>query len=58
MEAIVAVFVLLIAACFFVELGFAQPSAGQVFYGMLVPRIRDIGALAVAISLIGALVMP
>ena len=58
MEAIVAIFVLLIAVCFFVELGFAQPNAGQVFYGMLVPQIRNIGALAIAISLIGALVMP
>ncbi|CAI5500126.1 unnamed protein product [Closterium sp. Naga37s-1] len=60
LEAIMAMLVLLIAGCFIAEMAKAlQPSdVGELFKGMVVPQLQDVGALAVAISILGATVMP
>ncbi|GJP56979.1 hypothetical protein CLOM_g16027 [Closterium sp. NIES-68] len=60
LEALMALLVLLIAGCFVAEMVKAlQPSdVGELFKGMVVPQLKDLGALAVAISILGATVMP
>lgn len=46
------------AACFFAELKYANPKAEEVLYGLFVPQLKGHGATALAISLLGAMVMP
>ncbi|KAG5537429.1 hypothetical protein RHGRI_024752 [Rhododendron griersonianum] len=46
------------AACFFMELGYAKPNASEVLNGLFVPRLKGNGATGLAISLLGAMVMP
>ena len=58
LEVFIAVLVLLIAVCFMVELGIASPPVGEVVQGLLVPRFSGRGATGIAISLLGAVVMP
>ncbi|CAI6003436.1 unnamed protein product [Closterium sp. NIES-65] len=58
LEVFIALLVMVIACCFFIEMGHAPVDGMAVLEGMFVPRIQDLGALAIAISLIGALVMP
>ncbi|CAI5982894.1 unnamed protein product [Closterium sp. NIES-64] len=60
LETIMALMVLLIAGCFIAEMVKAlQPSdVGELFKGMVVPQLQNVGALAVAISILGATVMP
>ncbi|XP_024516358.1 metal transporter Nramp6 [Selaginella moellendorffii] len=58
LELVVALFVFIMAGCFFVELGYAKPDAGEVLKGLFVPRLNGHGATGIAISLLGAMVMP
>ena len=46
------------AACFFVELGYAKPAASEVLHGLFVPQLKGNGATGLAVSLLGAMVMP
>lgn len=46
------------AGCFLVELGYAKPNASEVLYGLFVPQLKGNGATLLAISLLGAMVMP
>ncbi|KAL0006103.1 hypothetical protein SO802_013664 [Lithocarpus litseifolius] len=58
LEFLIAFLVLTIAACFFVELGYAKPAATEVVNGLFVPNLKGNGAIGLAISLLGAMVMP
>ncbi|KAF2321500.1 hypothetical protein GH714_000193 [Hevea brasiliensis] len=58
LEFLIAFLVSTIAACFLVELAFAKPSASEVLYGLFVPQLKGHGATGLAISLLGAMVMP
>ncbi|KAK4857730.1 hypothetical protein QYF36_005249 [Acer negundo] len=58
LEFFIAFLVLTIAACFFAELGYAKPDAKEVLYGLFVPQLKGNGATGLAISLLGAMVMP
>lgn len=46
------------AICFFVELGYAKPDPIEVSKGLFVPQLKGNGATGLAISLLGAMVMP
>jgi manganese transport protein len=50
--------VFLIATCFLVELGYSKPNASEVVRGLFVPELKGNGATGLAISLLGAMVMP
>lgn len=54
----IAFFVIIIAVCFFVELGYAKPAATEVLNGLFIPQLKGNGATGLAISLLGAMVMP
>ncbi|KAM7253901.1 hypothetical protein ACFE04_031583 [Oxalis oulophora] len=58
LELFIALLVLTIAACFFVELGYAKPDPKEVLSGLFVPQLKGHGAAGLAISLLGAMVMP
>ncbi|KAI3965718.1 hypothetical protein MKX01_010675 [Papaver californicum] len=58
LEFFIAFLVFTIAACFFVELGYAKPDASEVLKGLFVPTLKGNGATGLAISLLGAMVMP
>ncbi|MCD7449453.1 Metal transporter nramp1, partial [Datura stramonium] len=58
LEFFIAFLVLTIAICFFVELGYAKPDSSEVLYGLFVPQLKGTGATKLAISLLGAMVMP
>ncbi|KAK9677310.1 hypothetical protein RND81_11G135400 [Saponaria officinalis] len=58
LEFLIAFLVLTIAACFLAELGHAKPKASEVLYGLFVPQLKGNGAAGLAISLLGAMVMP
>ncbi|KAJ7962761.1 putative Metal transporter [Quillaja saponaria] len=58
LEFLIAFLVFTIAACFFVELGYAKPAAKEVLHGLFVPQLKGDGATGLAISLLGAMVMP
>lgn len=58
LEFLIAFLVFTIAACFFVELGYAKPNASEVLNGLFVPQLKGDGATGLAISLLGAMVMP
>ncbi|KAI3979130.1 hypothetical protein MKX01_016955 [Papaver californicum] len=58
LEFFIALLVFTIAACFFVELGYAKPDASEVLKGLFVPTLKGNGATGLAISLLGAMVMP
>jgi len=57
MEAFIIFLVTLIGTCFAAELFFAKPEFGDVLNGMI-PSIPNAEALAIAIGIIGATVMP
>lgn len=46
------------AICFFVELGYAKPDPSEVLKGLFIPQLKGNGATGLAISLLGAMVMP
>jgi manganese transport protein len=58
LECIIAAFMFTMAACFFGELSYLRPSAGEVVKGMFVPRLQGKGAAANAIALFGAIITP
>lgn len=58
LEIFIAFLVLTIAACFFVEMKYAKPKASEVINGLFVPQLKGNGATGLAISLLGAMVMP
>ncbi|RDX74250.1 Metal transporter Nramp6, partial [Mucuna pruriens] len=58
LEFLIAFLVFTIAACFMAELGYAKPDAKEVLKGLFVPELKGSGATGLAISLLGAMVMP
>lgn len=58
LEFLITFLVLTIAACFLVELGYAKPQASEVMRGLFIPQLKGNGATGLAISLLGAMVMP
>lgn len=58
LELFIAFLVCTIAGCFFAELGYAKPDAKEVLKGLFVPQLKGNGAAGLAISLLGAMVMP
>ncbi|GAB2269543.1 Metal transporter Nramp6 [Dionaea muscipula] len=58
LEFLISFLVLTIAVCFCVELGYAKPRTSEVLYGLFVPQLKGDGATGLAISLLGAMVMP
>ena len=58
LEFLIAFLVFTIAACFFAELGYAKPDAKEVLKGLFVPELKGSGSTGLAISLLGAMVMP
>ncbi|XWS16538.1 hypothetical protein CRYUN_Cryun34aG0096900 [Craigia yunnanensis] len=58
LEFLITFLVLTIAGCFFAELGYAKPVASEVLHGLFVPQLKGNGATGLAISLLGAMVMP
>ncbi|TMW98168.1 hypothetical protein EJD97_004402 [Solanum chilense] len=58
LEFFIAFLVLTVAVCFFVELGYAKPDSSEVLQGLFVPQLKGTGATKLAISLLGAMVMP
>ena len=55
---LIALLVFTMAGCFFAELAYAKPSATEVVKGMFIPKLNGDGATGLAISLLGAMVMP
>ncbi|OMO52859.1 Natural resistance-associated macrophage protein [Corchorus capsularis] len=58
LEFFITFLVLTIAGCFFAELTYAKPVASEVLKGLFVPQLKGNGATGLAISLLGAMVMP
>ncbi|KAJ4915918.1 Metal transporter Nramp6 [Raphanus sativus] len=58
LEFLIAFLVLTIALCFLVELHYSKPDPKEVLYGLFVPQLKGNGATGLAISLLGAMVMP
>ncbi|XP_014515909.1 metal transporter Nramp6 isoform X1 [Vigna radiata var. radiata] len=58
LEFFIALLVFTIAGCFMAELGYAKPVAKEVVTGLFVPKLNGNGATGLAISLLGAMVMP
>lgn len=58
LEFLIAFLVLTIAICFLIELGISKPDASEVLYGLFVPQLKGSGSTGLAISLLGAMVMP
>ncbi|KAI3851431.1 hypothetical protein MKX03_013044 [Papaver bracteatum] len=58
LEFLIATFVLVMAACFFVELSFVNLPAAEVMQSLFIPKLQGQGATGEAIALFGALVMP
>lgn len=58
LEFLITFLVLTIAGCFLAELGYAKPEATEVLKGLFVPQLKGSGATGLAISLLGAMVMP
>ncbi|PWA57181.1 metal transporter NRAT1 [Artemisia annua] len=58
LEILIAILVFLMAGCFFGEMSYVKPPAGEVLKGMFVPKLSGRGATGDAIALLGALVMP
>lgn len=58
LELFIALLVFLMLGCYIGELAFAKPKAKEVLKGLFVPELKGQGATALAISLIGAMIMP
>ncbi|KFK42462.1 hypothetical protein AALP_AA2G260000 [Arabis alpina] len=58
LEFLIAFLVFTIAICFLIELHYSKPDAGEVLHGLFVPQLKGNGAAGLAISLLGAMVMP
>ncbi|XP_057856362.1 metal transporter Nramp6 isoform X2 [Cryptomeria japonica] len=58
LELFISFLVLTIASCFFVEIKYANISIHKVIEGLFIPKLSSHGATGIAISLLGAMVMP
>lgn len=58
LEMFIAILVFVMAGCFFGEMSYVKPPAGDVLKGMFIPKLSGHGATGDAIALLGALVMP
>ncbi|KAH9309156.1 hypothetical protein KI387_037067, partial [Taxus chinensis] len=58
LEMVVALLVFIMFGCFFGEMASAKPKPTEILRGMFVPQLSGTGATGLAISLLGALVMP
>ena len=58
LEIVIAVFVMVIGACYAIELFIAPPHWGGVLRGLAIPTLPDSGAVTLAVGIIGATVMP
>ena len=58
LEVVIATLLLLMAACFFGEMGYVKPPASQVLEGMFIPKLKGQGATAEVIALLGAIISP
>ncbi|KAF8095837.1 hypothetical protein N665_0321s0015, partial [Sinapis alba] len=58
LEFLIAFLVLTIALCFLVELHYSKPDPKEILYGLFFPQLKGNGATGLAISLLGAMVMP
>lgn len=58
LELLITILVFVMAACFFAEMSYVNPPASGVLKGMFVPKLAGEGAVADAIALLGALIMP
>lgn len=58
LEAIIAILLLTLFGAFIGELGYAKPKSKAVLKGLFIPQLSGSGAIALAISLIGALITP
>lgn len=58
LELLISILVFVMAACFFGEMSYVKPPAAGVVEGMFVPKLNGNGAVADAIALLGALIMP
>ncbi|XP_075649976.1 metal transporter Nramp7.2-like [Castanea sativa] len=58
LELVLLVMILVIVVCFFGEMGYIKPPAGDVIKGLFVPKLSGQGAVGNAIALLGALIMP
>ncbi|XP_020270393.1 metal transporter Nramp3-like isoform X2 [Asparagus officinalis] len=58
LEFLIAFLVAVMAVCFLVELGYSKPKTSEVLKGLFVPQLKGDGATGIAISLLGAMVMP
>ncbi|KAF3536286.1 hypothetical protein F2Q69_00021143 [Brassica cretica] len=58
LEFLIAFLVFTIALCFVIELHYSKPDPGEVLHGLFVPQLKGNGATGLAISLLGAMVMP
>ena len=55
---LIALMVFTMAICFFGEMSYVKPPAGDVLKGLFIPKLSGQGATGDAIALLGALVMP
>ncbi|KAG9459472.1 hypothetical protein H6P81_003980 [Aristolochia fimbriata] len=58
LELFIALLVFTMAGCFLAELGYAKPKSSEVLRGLFAPQLIGNGATGLAISLLGAMVMP
>ncbi|KAG0499489.1 hypothetical protein HPP92_004180 [Vanilla planifolia] len=58
LEFVISFLVFTIAACFMAELGYAKPPFPEVLKGLFIPKLKGNGSTGLAISLLGAMVMP
>jgi manganese transport protein len=59
LEAVIIVFVGIIALCYFIELGFfAHPDWGEIGLAVVHPRLTDTESVLLAVGILGATVMP
>ncbi|XP_057490522.1 LOW QUALITY PROTEIN: metal transporter Nramp7.2-like [Actinidia eriantha] len=58
LEMLIALMVFTMAICFFGEMSYVKPPAGDVLKGLFIPKLSGQGATGDAIALLGALVMP
>ncbi|KAL3689613.1 hypothetical protein R1sor_015922 [Riccia sorocarpa] len=58
LELLIAFLVFTMAACFFIELGYASPPVDSMLVGLVIPKLEGPGATGLAVSLLGAMVMP
>ena len=57
-EAVIAVFVVTIGACYLIELLLATPDWAALAYHTVTPQLPDAGSVTLAVGIVGATVMP